>query len=297
MSWWIKTKKQIKQIMENSATIVTMNSRNLEYVYPHNKRSDYPLADDKLKTKALLEPKGLAVPQTYAHYAYFYELDTLEALLEPLEGFVIKPSQGSGGNGIMVVISKADDHFITAGGKKVTLDEIKKHIGDIIFGVHSMGMNDVAILEERLLQHSVIERLSPDGLADIRIICYQERPTLAMMRIATKASDGKANLHQGGIGIAIDMEKGITTNAQIKRENITHHPDQDVCLLDLNVPHWEAVKKVATEVAQSVPLRYLGIDIALTTKGPVVLEINVRPGIEIQNINEKGMRPDLEQTS
>ena len=297
MSLLLKLKQTALQLMNTTETIVTMNSRNLDYVYPSNARRDYPLADDKIKTKKLLEPQGIAVPKTFAIYSYFYELENIDQMLASLEGFVIKPSQGSGGNGILVVIAKKGDLFITAGRKEIDLESIKKHIGDIIFGVHSMGMNDVAILEERLIQHETIEKLSPDGLADIRIICYNKSPALAMMRVATKASDGKANLHQGGIGIAIDMQTGRTTNAQIKREDIVFHPDSDVNLLDLEIPHWDAVKKLSNQVALTVPLNYLGIDIALTQKGPMVLEINVRPGIEIQNINKQGMRPLLKELS
>jgi glutathione synthase/RimK-type ligase-like ATP-grasp enzyme len=47
-------------------------------------------------------------------------------------------------------------------------------------------------------------------------------------------------------------------------------------------------------VAEIIPMGYLGIDIAISEKGPIILEVNARPGIEIQNISDEGMIDILE---
>jgi len=42
-----------------------------------------------------------------------------------------------------------------------------------------------------------VQILGTFGLPDIRIICFNMVPVIAMLRIPTELSDGKANLHSG----------------------------------------------------------------------------------------------------
>jgi len=287
-------RSKLKLWISNSETVVSMNNRNLGFVYPSNHRKDYQVADNKLLTKELLAPLGFGVVKTYATFEYFFELSSLDEELLKHTSFVIKPAQGSGGHGIMVIVDKNGEHFISASGKKITNEQIRQHIGNIIFGVYANGLNDIAIIEERLIGHEDLADFNEQGLCDIRIICYYGRPIQAMMRVATKASDGKANLHQGGVGIAVDLESGKTSFAQIKREDIVEHPDSGVILLGRQIPHWEKVMDLCLEVAKHMPLNYLGVDVAISQTGPMVLEVNARPGIEIQNVNHQGMKPILE---
>jgi len=274
--------------------VLSMNKRNLDYIYPHNYRQDFPIADNKLLTKEILADCDVVMPKTLATFGSFYELRKLADALEKHKSFVIKPAKGSGGGGIMVFVDREDDHWITPGGKHYTLTAIKKQITDIIFGVYSFGLSDVAIVEERIIQHADVTRLSPHGLADVRLITYQHRAILCMARIPTLASDGKANLHQGAIGLGIDIETGITQHAIALNNSITHHPDSDEHLIGQAIPHWSRMVEMSCTAASKVPLKYLGIDISVSDHGPVLLEINVRPGLQIQNANQQGMRAQLE---
>ncbi len=274
-----------------------MNKRNLDYIYPHNHRRDFPYADNKLLTKEVLSDSDVVMPETLATYSSFYELSRLADELAQHKSFVIKPARGSGGGGILVFINKEGEQWITPGGKRFTLADIKKQITDIIFGVYSFGLNDVAMIEQRITQHADITRLSPHGLADLRIIAYQHRPVLCMARIPTLASDGKANLHQGAVGLGIDIETGITQHAIFLNNEITHHPDTNEALMDVTIPHWSRVIAMSCVAASKVPLKYLGIDVSISDNGPVLLEINVRPGLQIQNANQQGMRALLEAIS
>jgi hypothetical protein len=115
-----------------------------------------------------------------------------------------------------------------------------------------------------------------------------------MIRIATKDSNGTANLHQGAIGVGIDWDSGVTTHASQHGKSITAHPDTGTALLGVNLPHWQQIRDIALKVAGAVPLKYLGIDIAIGETSPYMLEINARPGIEIQNVNQVGLRNILE---
>ncbi len=291
--WFRHFFSRLNANMRHADKVLGMNRRNLGYIYPSNKRRYFEFANNKLLTKKTLEAANLRVPKTYLTISYFYELTQLEASLQGVESFVIKPASGSGGKGIIVIAERKEEEWISVSGKIYSLEDIKKHIADIIFGVYSFDMNDTAIIEEKIVQDQGISSLSPHGLADVRMINYRGKNVKAMLRIATIASDGRANLHQGGIGVAIDLATGYTSSARIGREDITSHPDTGVVLLNVKIPFWEELLELCKAAAEVIPLDYLGIDIALSERGPVILEVNARPGIEIQNIAGEGMREPL----
>lgn len=285
---------RIKQIQKKSSDVLSINNRNLGYVYPNNKRVHFPMANDKLLCKKILSGVGVSVPETKYSYGYFYELRNIHLDLEKLNDFVIKPANGSGGNGIVVITHRIDEKWISAGGREYTLEDIKKHISDIIFGAFSHDMMDHAIIEERIIQHEMINSICNLGLSDIRVILYKDQPVSAMARIPTSSSDGKANLHQGAIALGIDIMTGVSIHAIKDGESITFHPDSNKNVIGLLIPYWKETILMAIKAAESVPLKYLGVDIAITNSGVTMIEINARPGIEIQNANDRPMREQLE---
>jgi len=284
---WVKS---LRQIQQRASSVLSINNRNLGYVYPNNQRSDFPIANDKLLCKQVLTGVGVSVPETHFSYGSFYELNNLHNDLASLDDFVIKPANGSGGNGIIVISSRTEQGWKSAGGHEYSIEEIKKHLSDIIFGVFSHDMMDQAIVEQRIIQHQNINTICDLGLSDVRIILYKDQPVMAMSRIPTSESDGKANLHQGAIGLGIDIESGITTHAIKQGEPISVHPDTQKTLTGISIPFWSQVLQMSIRAASAVPLKYLGVDIAIGQEQPVMIEINARPGIEIQNANDMAMR-------
>lgn len=291
MANWLQ---QWRALRRAAAGVVSMNLRNLGYVYPHNARRDFPVANDKLLCKETLAPLGVPLAKTHFSYRYFYELRNLSDDLAELNDFVIKPSSGSAGNGILVIVGRDGEEWLGINGKRYSIEALRRHISDIIFGVYSFDTQDAAIIEQRVIQHPVINALFDRGLSDVRIILFQHEPVLAMSRVPTLASDGKANLHQGAVGLGIDLDTGCSHYAMLRGTPIERHPDSQVQLLDVAIPFWEEILFYSRRIAEAVPLKYLGIDIAIGEQGPVLLEINARPGLEIQNINQQAMRPLLE---
>jgi alpha-L-glutamate ligase-like protein len=277
-----------------SRNVLTMNQRNLGYVYPHNKRCDFPIANDKLLCKEILADVGVPLAATHFSYRHFYELSNLKSDLSSLDDFVIKPSNGSAGNGIVVIVGREGNEWIGISGKRYRIEDLRRHIADIIFGVFSHDKQDAAIIEQRIVQHQVINNLFDRGLADVRVIMFQHEPVLTMSRVPTLLSDGKANLHQGAVGIGIDLQSGRSFRAMLKGEPITVHPDSGAELIGVELPFWDEIMQHSRNIAEAVPLKYIGIDIAIAAQGPVLLEINARPGLEIQNVTRRGMRPILE---
>lgn len=284
----------LQGIQKRASEVLSINNRNLEFIYPNNKRSHFPLANDKLLCKQTLTAVGVVMPETHFSYGNFFELKNLAEDLSQLNEFVIKPANGSAGNGIVVITRKTDDGWYSAGNQFFSLGDIKKHLSDIIFGVFSHDMMDKAIIEQRIVQHDMLNSICGLGLSDIRIVLFKDQPTIAMSRIPTSESDGKANLHQGAIGLGIDIETGKTTHAIKAGKSITQHPDSQKSIIGLSIPYWKEILEMAMKAAKAVPLKYLGVDIAISVQGPVMIEINARPGIEIQNANKIAMRRALD---
>lgn len=284
-TWW----SRMEEVRELASRVLSMNRRNLHYVYTRNQRKHFPMADDKLLAKEVLGKAGVRMPSTYRIYSYFYELRNLENDLAGYDDFVIKPAQGSGGNGIVVIVGRSGDNWVSISGQIFSAFDLSKHISDIIFGVYSFDVSDCAIIESRIVQHPELAELSPLGLADVRVIMCDEKPVMSMVRVPTKRSDGKANLHQGALGIAIDIGSGVTTQACFLGYPVETHPDTGIALSGRTLPYWKDVFELAARAAQAVPLKYLGVDISISQEGPLLLEINVRPGLEIQNVNGRGL--------
>lgn len=281
-----KPKKKLKK------EVLGINQRNVELIYKYNKRKDYKLADDKAETKLVLESKGLSCPKTYAMISGIGEIESVWKTLAHHSSLVIKPAKGSGGGGILVL--KKKNGAWHQGSKLIADNMIFSHLANIIFGVFSFGDSDRAIIEQCIVPHPFFHTLYEDGVPDIRIITVKNVPIIGMLRLPTSASDGKANLHQGGLGIGVDMETGELTHTYSGSTFLDVHPDSGSEINGKVVPFWNEIVILARDVSEAFPLDYMGIDIVIDkTFGPSVLEINVRPGLGIQLANKKGLKREI----
>jgi alpha-L-glutamate ligase-like protein len=226
-------------------------------------------------------------------------LFAVPAAVEALRGkgdFVVKPANGSGGGGILVVGGWEAERqgWRLAGGAPLSPVTLGRHLADIVFGVHSNQLEDRAFVERRIVPHALFSSLWADGLCDLRVITLGGAPVMSMIRVPTAESGGRANLHQGGLGIAVDLATGRTFRALHRGRAIERHPESGAPLLGLALPSWPEVLEVSRRAARAVPLGYLGVDVVVDRdRGPLVLEINVRPGLEIQNVNGAGLGPAI----
>jgi alpha-L-glutamate ligase-like protein len=275
--------------------ILGMNRRNVGYIGRYNARHRYPLVDDKLKTKLIAHKAGLNVPELLHVVRTQHEIEYIEAQLDPLSEFVIKPAQGSGGKGILVIESKEDGAFVTSSGERINLHTVKRHLSNIISGLHSLGGRyDVAIVESLVKVSPLFRDVSHEGVPDIRLIVFQGYPVMGMLRLATTASDGKANLHQGAVGVGLDIGTGQSVAAVQNDRVVESHPDTEADLTRLAVPNWRQLLILAAQCFEVTQLGYLGCDIVIDeNRGPLLLELNARPGLSIQIANDAGLLPRL----
>jgi len=275
--------------------VVGMNYRNIEMIGRYNPRSRYPLVDNKMKTKRLASEHGIPVTELYAVIERHSQLGRLEALLAPYEEFVIKPDQGSGGKGIVVIARREGEFFVKASGEVLTLGQLRKHVSNILSGLYSLGGRyDSAIIEKRVAFDPMFEHFSFEGVPDIRIIVYRGYPVMAMMRCPTRESDGKANLHQGAVGVGLSLADGSALFSVMHNKPVAQHPDTHFDFTELKVPRWRELLSMAASCYEMTGLGYLGADIVFDkNEGALLLELNARPGLAIQIANGRGLRPAL----
>jgi alpha-L-glutamate ligase-like protein len=288
---------RLRELVARRALVYGINRRNLALVYPNNARHDYPYADDKLLAKERFRAHDVPTPETLAVCAGLFAVPEVVESLRGRSRFVVKPSNGSGGGGIVVVGEWVAEHdaWTRAGGGETTTLQLARHLADIVFGVHSNQLEDRAFVEERIEPHPLFAGLWADGLCDVRVIVLRGRPVMSMIRVPTAESGGRANLHQGGLGIAVDLATGRTHRAVHHGRPVERHPESGAPLLGLELPAWPEVLDAARRAALSVPLGYLGVDVVVDrARGPLVLEINARPGLEIQNVNGRGLGPAIQ---
>lgn len=286
--------------IKNAHKLLGMNARNLEYIRQYNRKKAKRLADDKIMSKRILKKAGIPVPELIAKIKSVEELDGFNWDQLP-NSFVLKPSRGFGGGGILIVYGKKknkSDTWIKADGSAITVEDIKSHVLNILDGSFSLSnLPDVAFFEERLALLKLFKPYAYKGVPDIRVIVFNSIPVMAMLRLPTKESKGKANLQQGGIGIGIDLASGITTTAVLgKGKIIDYVPGTRLLLSGIKIPYWKEILLLAVKAQEVSGMGYLGADIAIDReRGPVFLEINARPGLSIQIANLSGLRERLER--
>lgn len=213
--------------------VVGMNCRNVSYIAAHNPRKLYPLVDDKLKTKLAALEQGIPVPRLLGVCRAQHHVRELPEFLHDRESFVMKPAQGSGGKGILVISGRDGEAFLKTSGKHVSADELCRHASNTLAGLFSLGgRSDAALIEELVAFTDTFDGYSFEGVPDIRVICVYGYPVMAMVRLSTEASDGKANLHQGAVGVGLDIASGQALRAVQHARPVERHPDTGRQLAD-----------------------------------------------------------------
>ncbi|KLV09122.1 alpha-L-glutamate ligase [Photobacterium aquae] len=278
-----------------SRGIMGMNKRNHSYIGRYNDRGLYPLVDDKLKTKLIAQQAGATVPELIGVIDSQGNVKRVHEMVKNWPGFVIKPAQGSGGKGILVIVKHKDGVYVKPSGAEINKQDVERHITNTLAGLFSLGgKNDVAMIENLIQFDDVFDGFSYEGVPDVRVIVFKGYPVMAMMRCSTSASDGKANLHQGAVGVGIDIATGKAIRAVQFNQPVERHPDTDRLLSELTVPNWNKLLTLAASAWEMTGLGYMGTDMVLDKeKGPMVLELNARPGLAIQIANGCGLLPRL----
>ncbi|MCE8011372.1 alpha-L-glutamate ligase-like protein [Billgrantia desiderata] len=276
--------------------IIGMNRRNIRYIGRYNSRRLYPLVDDKLKTKLLAEKHGITTPALIGTVSTQFGVKALGRMIAGHPGFVIKPAKGSGGKGILVIEQVDGESFIKPSGARLSIEDLHRHVSNILSGLYSLGGTpDVAMIEGLINFDEKLSEYTYEGVPDIRVIIFRGYPVMAMMRLSTAASDGKANLHQGAVGVGLDIATGTAVRGVQFDRTRRDHPDTGHELASLRIPDWSNLLELAAGCYEMTGLGYLGTDMVIDrNRGPMLLELNARPGLAIQMANGEGLRARLD---
>ncbi len=290
---------QLKRL--NELGVLGINGRNLDYIFTQNRRRYYPLVDDKVQTKQRAAEYHVPTPELYGLITTQRQVSQLKTILGDRREFVIKPAHGSGGDGIVVIADRADDDtqpdlYEKSSGSTISLRDLQYHLNNILGGLYSLGgVTDQAIIEYRVQPHPFFDIMTYRGVPDIRLVVYRGVPVMGMLRLPTRESDGKANLHSGGIGAGIQLSTGKTTHAVYRNRPIYKHPDTKAALAGHMIPYWDQILAMASRFYDIVNMGYIGVDIVIDNRlGPMLLEVNARPGLSIQIANQAGLKDRLE---
>ncbi len=275
--------------------VLGINQRNANYTLVVNPRKYYPLVDDKLLTKKLALEKGINVPELYGVIHYHHQVREVLDTAARHDQFVVKPSMGSGGEGILVIVGHDGEVFEKASGETISREDLMHYISGILSGLYSLGgQDDKVLMEYKVEVAPVFEMVALQGVPDIRVIVYRGVPIMSMVRLPTRESDGKANLHQGAVGVGVDLGEGVTLLGVHHDRVIGLHPDTNQPIEGINIPFWGEILKISASAYEMTGLGYIGVDVVLDRgKGPMILEFNARPGLSIQIANQMGLLPRL----
>jgi len=281
-----------------TSSILGLNARTQLFAYKYNTKRGKNIADSKIQTARVLKVANVPSPKIYKKFKEPEDVSEFDWSTLP-DKFALKPSRGLGGEGIIVVKKKAADGrgWFTTQKEKVSAEDLKLHMLDILEGAYSMGnVPDVAFIQEYVGRAKAFRCWAYRGTPDVRIIVFNKVPVMAMLRLPTKESGGRANLHQGAIGVGVDIATGITTKAIWHGAQIVFKPGTERKLRGIRIPSWSGILETAVKAQMASGLGYLGVDIVLhPEKGPMVLELNAQPGLQIQLANSEGLKKRLER--
>ena len=281
-------------------TVLGMNRRNA-LIARLNPREAIKGVNQKYETKERLARAGVPVPPTLALIADEAEAADFDYASLP-DAFAIKPNRGRRGEGVILVDGRLPESegggWRKLNGEVLTEKALRAHVTRILAGELSLegGNADAALIEPLIRTHSCFARMVPFGLPDIRIICLGDVPLMAMTRLPTQESGGRANLHQGAVGAAIDFRDGTIFRAVLGQEEVCDHPSTNAALIGARLPLWHETVEAARRCSAALGLGYVGVDQVIDdTRGVQVLECNAYPGLEIQNVNAAGLGARIER--
>lgn len=286
--------------MVKSSDILGMNARQQQYCSLNSAKAK-SFCSSKYATKVLLQNSNIGTARIHGILTSIEDVN--EFPWETLESnFVIKPTDGNAGKGVAIFRTKLEKDLAwhDSTGTVWSLNEVKLHCFDILDGQYSTyGSNHNVIIEERIPIHPMFQKYAYKGTPDVRIIVFNQVPVMAMLRLPTPESEGRANLHQGAIGVGVDIATGITTHAITGTgQPIQTLADGKKKLNGIKIPLWRKALQTAVEAARVAGLMFCGVDLFISeVHGPLVVELNANPGLSIQLANRSGLRRRLERVS
>ena len=249
------------------------------------------LIDDKILFHRIMTQWGFPIPRIYFIFKNdtFCDLnnipidkDQVDLILSKVNNpkiFMKRPSGGAG-SGVSCFF-KEKGKYIDNSGLILSAANILNHFhGQTLF------------FEEQLIQAHELSQFNEDTINTIRVLtynidCNNYGILSAAVRFGRKGSF-MDNTAQGGVAVNLNIETaklGCFGLREYELLKFSEHPDSHRIFKDTHIPQWEAVRNLVNEVTLAFPyFKSVGFDIAITTKGPVIIEINTGAGIYLSQM-------------
>lgn len=137
------------------------------------------------------------------------------------------------------------------------------------------------LVEEFVVQHPELMKLSPSGLNTIRIFTQLNKSQVIFLgaRLRISINSTVDNMAAGNIAAPLDQTTGEVTGpgvySDITKQEESVHPVTGESIIGFKVPHWADTLNMVTKAALMYPQnKSIGWDIAITTEGPELIEGN-----------------------
>ena len=254
-------------------------------------REDGLQLNDKLEFARVCQRAGLPIAEVVAHVRNG-RFETVEgAPLEtkdmklPEADLFAKPSKGKGGRGTAIARYIGEGRYEYSDGR--TLAE-----AELIEAFAERSREQPVLVQKRLFNHPEMRDLCANALSCVRIMtCRNEdggyEVTNAVLRMAQNMESTVDGLHRGGIAARVDVDSGALgpgTDLGFKPGVgwVETSPRNGAQIAGRVLPDWPATRDLVLRGHAAFPYKFsIGWDVAITPDGPVIVEGNGAPCVDI----------------
>jgi len=262
-------------------------------------------ANDKLAFHTLLDKQDVPLPKILAVYGDIGpEIPGTTILNNPdsvitflrttdLYPLFVKPVRGTQGENTYALHGLVNGDLEFATDQRLGLTNFVERLDPVQKGA--------VLFQELLCTSPDIETVCGRRLTSVRLIVIvtPAGPEIlsAVWRIPTGANItdnfncGRTGNIIAGIELATGRIQRIVRGVDWETIPVSRHPDTGIAFNDLHLPNWQTACTLCLDAAKLFPgLRLQHWDIALTDRGPVVLEVNVEGGMRThQIVQQRGL--------
>lgn len=203
------------------------------------------------------------------YYSTDLGIENLKAFLKKHPNFVIKPINGLGGTDVKKMeVSEIED-----------LEEFNNYLDE-----------KNMFLEELIIQNKEWGKISPKSINTIRVMTSNVNGNVEIFCMIARIGNSinlQDNFHQGGSGVLVDTEKGILVGNAINKdmEKFEVHPVSKIKFDGFKIPYFDEIIELCKKAALKFPKTIvIGWDVAITEKGPLIIEGNNGPGFDLPQV-------------
>ena len=184
-------------------------------------------------------------------------------------------------------------------GKNIEKISVKEWNNDYEKLYNHLIENKLELLEEPVIQCDEMNKLNPSSVNTTRMVSVMnDKGEVTILTTFLRIGNGKHvdNFNSGGMTAKVDVETGIVLEEAVNKagELFDKHPITGTTINGFQMPYWNEAKEMVKQAAKQSPhVRYVGWDVGMSEKGPVLIEGNQFPGHDIYQVAEKMKEGEL----